>query len=93
MDAMAPSEPLAVVPQAEPQIAGTCGECGAIIGSVTLHTEWHAGADRADDRQAILLFLESVDPGELSQAALNLNPDGDPIGNALQVLRDLAARA
>ena len=81
-----PSEP-PVLPVAPP----TCGECGALIGDVTAHTAWHAGADRADLRGEILGFLDSIDPAQLAQAALDLNPDGDGIANALAVLKQLAA--
>lgn len=44
-----------------------CGECGSVIGDVTLHTRWHAGGATADETENVLVFLDSIDPDELEQ--------------------------
>lgn len=71
----------------------TCGECGALIGDVEKHTGWHAGGDTADARATVLGFLDSIDPGVLQKAALAGGGLGkDPIENALEALKEAAAR-
>lgn len=46
----------------------TCGECGAAIANVEIHTAWHAGGAAPEGKAAVLDFLASVDPDALEQA-------------------------
>lgn len=69
----------------------SCGECGATIGNVELHTAWHAGADRADLRGEILGFLDSIDPAALSALVLERDDHDDPIAVALAILKEQVA--
>lgn len=79
-------------PEGVPDRCSECGIAAAAIISWESHTSWHAGTDHADDRAVVVDFLAQVDAAALSQAALELDPSGDPIVNALRVLTDLAGR-
>ncbi len=71
----------------------TCGECGSLIGDVEKHTEWHAGGDTADQRQAVLDFLDSIDHAHLQKAALAGGGMGkDPLQAAIDGMKEAAAR-
>lgn len=71
-----------------------CGECGAMVGNLTLHTGWHAGTDQTDALQGVLDFLDGVDAAVLEAAALGPEyADTSPIEAALDVLKRTAAQA
>jgi hypothetical protein len=72
-----------------------CSECGIAAAAIVdwaAHTAWHAGDAATDLASAVAEFLDGIDPQELSTAALEHDPD-DPIGSALTLIRQAAARA
>jgi hypothetical protein len=75
-----------------PQHCSECGVLAAAIADWTAHTGWHAGGAATDLASAVAEFLDGIDTQELSEAALEHDPD-DPIGAALTLIRQAAARS